>query len=90
MDKVLLQQLRALIGQTLQYRQQPCQVVEILDREKALVLRYDDSERVVQGNQFGDATRRVKQHHTLPLFGEDNTLNPVIRAWLDAHARRVP
>lgn len=90
MDKVLLQQLRTLIGRTLQYQQQPCQVIEILDREKALVLRCDDSERVVQGNQFGDATRRVKRHHTLPVFGEDNTLNPVIRDWLDSHARDTP
>jgi hypothetical protein len=84
METLLLQQLRALVGHTLQYGGHTCQIIEILDHENALVLRCEDSERVIQGNQFGEATRRVKRHHTLPLFDEHAGLNPVVRAWLES------
>jgi hypothetical protein len=83
MEGELLQQLRALIGRTLIYSGQSCRIIEILDRENALVLRCEDSERVIQGNQFGEATRRVQRCHTLPLFDEQQSLNPVIRSWLE-------
>jgi len=83
METQLLQQLRALIGQTLVYSGHPCRIIEVLDRENALVLRCEDSERIIQGNQFGEATRRVQRCHTLPLFDEQRRLNPVIRNWLD-------
>jgi hypothetical protein len=82
MDSQLLQQLRALVGRVLVYGGHSCRIVEILDGEDSLVLRCEDSERVIQGNQFGEATRRVKRHHTLALFDEHHNLNPVIRAWL--------
>jgi len=83
METELLQQLRTLVGRTLVYSGHSCQIIEILDSENALVLRCEDSERVIQGNQFGEATRRVKRCHTLPLFDEHQSLNPVIRAWLE-------
>jgi len=82
MEAQLLQQLRALIGQTLVYSGHHCRIIEVLDQEKALVLRCEDNERVIQGNQFGEATRRVQCCHTLPLFDEQHCLNPVIRSWL--------
>ncbi len=83
MEAQLLQQLRQLIGRTLVYGGHSCQLIEVLDRENAVVLRCEDGERVIQGNQFGEATRRVQRCHTLPLFDEQRSLNPVIRAWLD-------
>lgn len=83
MDSQLLQRLRTLIGRTLTYSGHSCQIIEILERDNALVLRCEDSERVIQGNQFGEATRRVKRCHTLPLFDQHDSLNPVIRAWLE-------
>lgn len=82
MDKLLLQHLRTLVGRSLTYGGHSCRIIEILERENALVLRCEDSERVIQGNQFGEATRRVSRCHTLPLFDGDNSLNPVIRTWL--------
>ena len=83
MDAQLLQQLRLLVGRHIEYRGHACQVIEILDSEKALVVRCEDKSRVIQGNQFGEATRRVQECHTLPLFDEHNVLNPVVKGWLD-------
>jgi hypothetical protein len=83
METRLLQQLRSLIGRSLVYGGHSCQIIEILEGENALVLRCEDSERIIQGNQFGEATRRVKHHHTLPLFDEHRALNPIIAAWLE-------
>ena len=83
METRLLMQLRTLVGRTLTYDGHTCQVIEVLEQDSALVLRCMDGERVIQGNQFGEATRRVRRCHTLPLFDKHRNLNPVIRAWLD-------
>ena len=83
MEAELLQQLRTLIGRTLMYSGHTCQIIEVLDNENALVLRCEDSERVIQGNQFGEATRRVQRCHTLPIFDEQQSLNPLISSWLE-------
>jgi len=83
METLLLEQLRTLIGRTLTYGGHRCQIIEILDHERALVLRCEDGDREIQGNQFGEATRRVRHCHTLPLFDNHQGLNPVIRAWLE-------
>ena len=82
MDTKLLQQLRLLVGKTVEYRGHACHVIEVLDAENALVVRCEGGQRVIQSNQFGEATRRVQQCHTLPLFDENGTLNPVIGGWL--------
>ena len=79
----LLQQLRSLIGRRIEYRGYACVVIEILDTEKALVIRCEDRQPVIQGNQFGDATRRVQQSHTLSLFDDNDHLNMLIRGWLN-------
>ena len=79
----LLEQLRALVGQRVDYSGLCCRVVEVLDTEHALVVRCEGKERVIQGNQFGEANRRVQKYHTLPLFDETAQLNPLIRHWLD-------
>ena len=81
-ESTLLQQLRLLVGKRVEYSGHACRVIEILDSEKALVLQCEDKPPVIQGNQFGEATRRVQQCHTLRLFDENGTLNPVINEWL--------
>jgi len=82
-DTNLLKQLRRLVGKRVAYSGHACRVIEILDSEKSLVLRCEDRQPVIQGNQFGEATRRVQQCHTLHLFDETGELNPVITSWLD-------
>ena len=81
-DTTLLQQLRLLVGKRVEYSGHACRVIEILDSEKSLVLRCEDRQPVIQGNQFGEATRRVQQCHSLHLFDENGELNPVINTWL--------
>ncbi len=81
-EATLLQRLRLLVGKRVEYSGHACRVIEILDSEKTLVLRCEDTQPVIQGNQFGEATRRVQQCRSLHLFDEDGTLNPVINGWL--------
>ena len=76
MNSDLLEQLRALVGKPVEYAGHSCRIVEVLDSEHALVIRCEGKERVIQGNQFGEANRRVPEFHTLPLFEEGSTLNP--------------
>jgi len=79
----LLERLRSLVGQHVEYSGHSCRIVEVLDSEHALVIRCEGKERVIQGNQFGEANRRVPEYHTVPLFDESLTLNPLVRSWLD-------
>jgi len=81
-ETTLLTQLRRLVGKRVEYCGHACRVIEILDSERALVLRCEDGQPVIQGNQYGEATRRVQQCHTLHVFDENGTLNPVIDGWL--------
>jgi hypothetical protein len=82
-DPLLLKQLRSLVGRHIEYAGKACCVIEILDSEKALVIQCEGKQRVIQGNQFGEATRRVQQCHTLPLFDDSGKLHPVIADWID-------
>lgn len=82
-DQTLMRQLHALLGRHVEYSGHTCQIIEILDSERSLVIRCEGKDRVIQGNQFGEATRRVQETHTLPLFDEGEHLNPVISNWLD-------
>jgi hypothetical protein len=81
-ETALLEQLRSLVGRQVEYSGHNCRIVEVLDSEHALVIRCEGKERVIQGNQFGEANRRVQEYHTLPLFEEGAQLNPVVRKWL--------
>lgn len=81
-ESTLLQRLRLLVGKRVEYSGHTCRVIEILNSEKTLVLRCEGKQSVIQGNQFGEATRRVQQCHTLYLFDDSGSLNPVINEWL--------
>ncbi len=84
-EDTLKRRLRALVGRQVEYHGHTCQIIEVLDSEQALVVQCSllDSPRTIQGNQFGEATRRVQACHTLPLYDEDRKLNPDIIDWLD-------
>jgi len=75
--------LRQLLGRRVVYRGQRCQIIEILEAERSLVLRCDNDQRTIQGNQFGEANRRVQACFTLSLVDQDGNLDPLIRSWLD-------
>jgi len=84
-DDALKRQLRNLIGSQVQYLGQLCQVIEVLDSEQALVVQCISATSApsIQGNQFGEATRRVNVCHTIKLYGETNQLNAEISDWLN-------
>lgn len=64
--------LRALIGQCVTYREAVCEIVEVLEDGPALVLRRTGGATVIQPNQYGDASRRVPQTYTIPVFAPES------------------
>ena len=69
--------LKTLLGQTLTYQGIPCQVIEILADEPALVLRDQNHRTVIHANQYGDAGDHLPKIHTVPLFNlRRERLNP--------------
>ena len=84
-DDALKCQLRTLVGCRVEYCGQVCQVIEVLDAEQALVVQCisANSPPAIQGNQFGEATRRVQACHTVQLYDDTHMLNPEIVSWLN-------
>lgn len=78
MSRINLDKLQTLLNQPLTYQGIPCQVIEILHEEPALVLRDARREQtVIQPNQYGDAGPRVPQTFTVSLFDTSGqALNP--------------
>lgn len=78
MLRINLDKLQTLLNQLLIYQGIPCQVIEILREEPALVLRDARREQtVIQPNQYGDAGPRVPQTFTVSLFdASGQRLNP--------------
>ena len=79
----VMNDLKRLLGRYVHYRQQRCQVIEILEPERGLVLRCENGQRVIQGNQFGEASRRVEAVITVSVFDREGNLDPLVRSWLD-------
>lgn len=78
-----LDSVRLLIGREVSYLGSACRVIELLESEQVLVLRCEGEFRQIQPNQFGEASRRVQQCVSLPLFDENSgQLLPLIVAWL--------
>ncbi len=84
-DDTLKRRLRGLVGCQVEYCGQQCRVIEVLDSEHALVVQCMSHTvpAVIQGNQYGEATRRVQACHTIHLYDETNRLDPDIAHWLD-------
>jgi hypothetical protein len=69
--------LKTLLGQTLTWQGIPCQVIEILVDEPALVLRDQDHRKVIHANQYGNAGDHLPKTHTVPLLNlRRERLNP--------------
>jgi hypothetical protein len=70
---ISLELLRTCIGRELEFDGQHCRIIELLEDGPALVLACDTSKAVIQANQYGDATRRVDQTRTVPVFSADGS-----------------
>lgn len=73
------EQLRQLIGHQVQLQGRTCQVIEVLEDGPCLVVECMEGPSTIQGNQFGDGSRRVQQHHTVPVYSsvDRDQLHPV-------------
>lgn len=82
-DDNLHDRLTALVGCEVIYDGEPYRIIEWLTAEFKLVLQHAGPQRVIQANQFGDATRRVPETVSITPFSSDGTsLDPVVADWL--------
>lgn len=76
-------QFDRLIGDTVSYHGCRYKVVDYLANEQSLILRSLQSEASIQINQFGNASRRVQQTISIPVFLSGEQLLPEVREWLE-------
>jgi hypothetical protein len=67
----LPQQLRSLIGTRLEHQGQSCRIIEVVEPGPTLILQCENSDGVIQANQYGDATRRVPRTISIPVLSDD-------------------
>lgn len=76
----LPQKLRGLIGTRLQHQGQACRIIEVVEPGPILILQCENTDGVIQANQYGDATRRVPRTISVPVLSEDGSeLHPEFR-----------
>ena len=69
--------LKGLLGLSLTYQGIACRVIEILPDEPALVLRDSSDSKVIQPNQYGDASGWAPQTFTVTVLNvRRDGLNP--------------
>lgn len=74
---ISFEQLRRMIGIQVYHQGKPCVVIEVLEDNIALVLQALEGDATIQGNQFGDARRRVPLTYTIPVLNtERDSLHP--------------
>ena len=70
-DKEFFRRLRKLIGRRCRHLGQLCTLVEVLEREAAVVLRCEESVPPIQTDQYGQPLRRASQTRQVPVLDID-------------------
>lgn len=71
--------LAGLIGRELDWLGRRCRIIEVLPEGPSLVLEALDAEPAIQANQYGEATRRAVETHTVALLNpRGDALNPLL------------
>lgn len=71
--------LTGLIGRELDWLGRRCRIVELLPEGPSLVLEAVGAEPSIQANQYGEATRRAVETHTVALLSpRGDALNPLL------------
>ena len=84
----LYQGLRRLLGQTVEYRGHPLQVIDVLSDGPTLVLADQDTE--IQADLHGDPRRRVQKTFSIAaLDSSGEHLNPLLAESLSAGQLRL-
>lgn len=69
----LPQRLRGLIGTRLRHQGQSCRIIEVVEPGPMLIVQCENTNGVIQANQYGDATRRVPKTISIPVLSEDGS-----------------
>lgn len=69
--ELLISRLRAQIGLSVRCSGRACKIIEVLEQGPSLILQCDNGDAVIQGDQFGSATRRVPRTLTVPVLTAD-------------------
>ncbi|WJW76784.1 hypothetical protein QVG61_06795 [Thiohalobacter sp. IOR34] len=80
---ISLDELRRWIGRELDFLEEPCQVLEVLSDGPAVVLCCRCGETEIQGNQYGEANRRVPRTLTIPVYTGSGQLSDAFLALRD-------
>jgi hypothetical protein len=70
---ITLQQLRGLIGQRVRHQGAEYHIIEVLEDGPSIVLHSDESPRIIQANQYGEASRRVPRTVTIAVLTPDKS-----------------
>jgi hypothetical protein len=74
-----VEKLQNLLKRSITYQGVECRIIEILAEGPALVLQDCRQERVIQGNQHGEASRRAPRLITVNLLNvRRDGINPVL------------
>ncbi len=77
------QHLLTLIGRQVEYMQQQCEIIELLDNCE-FVLQVLKNDTSIQATQYGEGHRAVPVTYTLPVFdGEGDLHAELVAAGLD-------
>lgn len=73
--------LEALIGRRVQYRERTWVIIEVLEEELAIVLQADASDDAILSNAQGEPVRSLPRVMTLPVRDEESGgINPEMSA----------
>jgi hypothetical protein len=82
----MLNQLHQYVGDKVIYNGKHCQLIEILEDKPALVFMCLEQSMSIQGDQHGNAHRRVNETFTIPCLSETHhDLHPVVKHFLPDH-----
>lgn len=85
----MLTQLYDLIGKTIQYQGETCQLIEVMEHGPHLVFQCKTS-KSIQCNQHGNANRRTLDTYTIHCLNEHKSdLHPVLKTLLNEQQQQV-
>jgi hypothetical protein len=68
---ISLEQLRGMISVCVWHAGERYVVIEVLEDGPSLVLERERGSTIIQANQYGDASRRVRPTLTIPVLSPD-------------------
>ncbi len=73
------QHLLTLIGEQVDYHNQHCEIIELLD-DCQFVLQVLQDEKNIQATQYGEGHRTVPVTHVVPIFDGEGEIHPELKS----------